>query len=204
MKLNEKQKIIVAILVFVALTGSMIALNVMKFKSRKELQANFDNLIGEENRANGRISHIPELRKKRADLANIIDEYTKILPLEKHIEHDAFANTIDRFSQESQVVIQKVEYVKRNQEEENPDESFIRHRYRLSLVGTFPNFLRFANRIENHERFLKLDDILINPLGAGSRDISRNSKDLSDVLDLAAVPFKDIEVTLSTYTYKRE
>ena len=32
MKLNEKQKIIVAILVFVALTGSMIALNVMKFK----------------------------------------------------------------------------------------------------------------------------------------------------------------------------
>ena len=171
MKLNEKQKIIVATLVFVVLVGSLIASNVMKFNERKELMARHDNLVAEEKKAHDRIAQLPELRKKRANLANIIDQYASILPEEKHIEHDAFADIIDRFSQETQVVIQKVDYLQSNQEEENPDENFIRHRYRLTLVGTFPNFLRFANRIENHERFLKLDDISIKPLGAGTRNV---------------------------------
>lgn len=204
MKLNEKQKIIVATLVFVVLVGSLIASNVMKFNERKELMARHDNLVAEEKKANDRIAQIPELRKKRANLANIIDQYASILPEEKHIEHDAFADIIDRFSQETQVVIQKVDYLQSNQEEENPDENFIRHRYRLTLVGTFPNFLRFANRIENHERFLKLDDISIKPLGAGTRNVSNTSKNETELLDMASVPFKDIEVTLSTYTYKRD
>ena len=63
MKLNEKQKIIVATLVFVVLVGSLIASNVMKFNERKELMARHDNLVAEEKKANDRIAQIPELRK---------------------------------------------------------------------------------------------------------------------------------------------
>ena len=49
-----------------------------------------------------------------------------------------------------------------------------------------------------------LDDISIMPLGAGTRNVSNTSKNETELLDMASVPFKDIEVTLSTYTYKRD
>jgi len=209
MKFNEKQKIVLALVVFLAVIGGLVALNVLKFNSRSELLAKIDALVGEETKSNNKIKRIPELREKRANLANIIDQYAEILPKEEHTQHDAFVEIIDGYRKDTQIVIQRTEYVKQKAEAVDPKkgkgdkENFIRHRYRFKLVGTVPDFLRFINKIENHTRFLKIDTITIKPLG--SADEAGDSDDRSDSEEIAKarIPFKDIEVTVSTYTYSK-
>lgn len=211
MKLNEKQKIIFTILVITVFLGALGALNYFKYKDRSELLAKIDNLKQEEKKYNDKIAKIPELRKIRKDLANTIEQYTGILPQEEHVEHDAFAEIIDGYSRETQVVIQEVEYLKpkdrskdKNAAGKTADQNFLRHRYRLNLAGTFPDFLRFIGKIENHTRFLKIDEINIKPFGAP--DVTNEMDDKHDptTLERAKVPIKEIELVLSTYTYKKE
>ncbi len=205
MKLNERQKIILTAFVVVVLVGALGALNYTKFKERSDLLAKLENLRKEEKKANDLIAQIPELRTKRANLANIIDQYASILPLEQHIQHEAFAEILDNYRRETMVVIQEVEYLHSSDGvEEEAEGNFLRHRYRIGLIGTFPDFLRFINRIENHTRFLKIDEIKIKPLGAAGASRSLSDKNEAELLELAKVPFKEIEVIVSTYTYKKE
>ena len=209
MRINEKQKIIAAVLVFTLFTAVMAALNYFRFEERGTLLAKIDSLQKEEKKANEMIRQIPELRQRRKDLAQIIDQYVSILPPEQHIEHEAFANIIDGYSQETLVVIQKVEYLDigaakgKKKKKRIGTDNFVRHRYRLKLIGEYRNFLRFINKIENHQRFLKIDEILIQPLGS-NKDISKVSKDEASTLRMATVQYKNIELVLSTYTYKKE
>jgi Tfp pilus assembly protein PilO len=206
MKLNENQKIIVAVLGVIVLAGALGALNYLKFKERGELQAKLESLRKEEQKANELIAQIPELRKKREDLANIIDQYTSILPLEEHIQHEAFAEIVDNYRKETNVVIQKLEPVigKDSEGADGDDGNFLRHRYHINLIGSFPDFLRFINKIENHTRFLKIDEIKIKPLGAQEQTQGLSDKNEAELLELAKMPFKEIEVVVSTYTYKRD
>ena len=209
MRINEKQKIIAAVLVFTLFTAVMAALNYFRFEERGTLLAKIDSLQKEGKKANEMIRQIPELRQRRKDLAQIIDQYVSILPPEQHIEHEAFANIIDGYSQETLVVIQKVEYLDidaakgKKKKKRIGTDNFVRHRYRLKLIGEYRNFLRFINKIENHTRFLKIDEILIQPLGS-NKDISKVSKDEAATLRMATVQYKNIELVLSTYTYKKE
>jgi Tfp pilus assembly protein PilO len=207
MRLNEKQKIVLVILVFGLLVSGLVALNVMKYRSRSELLAKIDVLKEEEDKANNKIKRIPELRDKRLNLANIIDQYAEILPREEHTQQDAFVEIVDSFRRDTQLVIQRTEYLRPKQEGEEgkkkSKENFIRHRYRFKLVGTVPDFLRFMNKIENHTRFLKIDAISIKPLGAPDELNEFDDKADSDEIAKARIPFKDIELTVSTYTYSK-
>ncbi len=207
MKLNENQKIIACVLVIAAVVGGLGTLNFFKFRERGDLLARLATLREEERRANELIRRIPELRQKRADLANIIEQYASILPLEEHIQHEAFAEIIDNYRKETQVVIQKVEYIRPDEEERQAAEqsNFLRHRYLINLIGSFPDFLRFINKIENHTRFLKIDEIKIKPLGARDERVGFVSDEKeAEILERAKVPFKEIAVIVSTYTYKND
>ena len=207
MRLNEKQKIVLAVLVFGLLVAGLAALNVMKFRHRSELLAKIDSLKEEEQKANDKIKRIPELREKRANLANIIDQYADILPKEEHTQHDAFVEIIDSYRKDTQIVIQRTEYLKPKVETDTKAakarENFMRHRYRFKLVGTVPDFLRFINKIENHTRFLKIDAITVKPLGAADEVNEFDDKEDATEIAKARIPFKDIELTVSTYTYSK-
>jgi hypothetical protein len=208
-KYSEKQKVIIALAVFGLVLGGLLVMNVLKFNHRSELLARIDALRGEEEKATAKIKRIPELREKRANLATIINQYAEILPKEEHTQHDAFVEIIDSYRKDTQIVIQRTEYLKPKTEADDgktkrPKENFMRHRYRFKLVGTVPDFLRFINKIENHIRFLKIDAISIKPLGA-SEESSSDIDERSDTEEIAKarIPFKDIEVTVSTYTYSK-
>lgn len=209
MKFNEKQKIVLVLLVFLVVIGGLMGLNYLKFRNRSELLAKIDALVAEETKANNKIKRIPELREKRANLANIIDQYAEILPKEEHTQHDAFVEIIDSYRKDTQIVIQRTEYVKGKADDDpkkgkaTAKENFIRHRYRFKLVGTVPDFLRFINKIENHTRFLKIDSISIRPLGSGEDVGEFDDKSDAEEIAKARIPFKDIEVTVSTYTYSK-
>ncbi|MBI4583628.1 MAG: hypothetical protein HY717_06370 [Planctomycetes bacterium] len=211
MKLNEKQKIILAIVVVTLLVGALAALNFFKYRERSQLLARLETLKGDERKANDMIRQIPELRKKRQKLADTIDQYASILPPEEHVQHEEFAKIIDNYRRESQVVINRVEALKPKTSDKNKkarassNENFLRHRYRINLMGSFQNYLRFINKIENHTRFLKIDEIKIKPLGAqDSFESSGDEKSEIKVLDKAKNPIKEIELIISTYTYKKD
>jgi len=62
-----------------------------------------------------------------------------------------------------------------------------------------------VNKIENHTRFLKVDAINIRPVGSQPTE---NMDDLSEKVDdeellKASEPVKEIELTVSTYTYSK-
>jgi len=112
---------------------------------------------------------------------------------------------IDAYRKDTKIIIQKAEYVKKKDDEKSPkQENFIRHRYKFKLLGTVPDFIEFVNKIENHTRFLKVDTIKIRPLGTleeSGEDLGEKPDD--DELTAASEPVKEIELTVSTYTYSR-
>jgi hypothetical protein len=207
MKLNDKQKIVVAALIFLAVLGGLGALNYMKFQERSKLLAEIERYQKEEKAATEKIKQIPDLREKRAKLINIIDQYAEILPKEEHVQHDTFVNIIDGYRADTKIVIQKAEYMKPKENEKGKgvvaaQESFVRHRYKFKLLGTVPDFIDFVNKIENHTRFLKVDAINIKPVGA-TNETGDDLSDKSDEEELARAtePVKEIDLTVSTYTY---
>jgi len=205
MRLTDKQKIVAAAGVFVLVTGGLGSLNYFKFKERSDLLAQIDKYGAEEQAATGKIKQIPDLRKKRDKLINIIDTYAEILPKEEHVQQDNFVNIIDGYRKDTKIIIQKAEYVKIKEDEKAPkQENFIRHRYKFKLLGTIPDFIDFVNRIENHTRFLKVDAITIKPLGT-MEETGEELDDKADDAELGAAsePVKEIELIVSTYTYSR-
>ena len=206
MRLTDKQKFIVVAAVITVFLCGLGALNFLKFRERSDLITQIDRLSAEEAAATAKIKQIPELREKRAKLINIIDQYAEILPREEHVQHDAFVDIIDSYRKDTKIIIQKAEYVKIKEDEKAPKrDNFIRHRYRFKLLGTIPDFIEFSNKIENHTRFLKIDAINIRPLGTAEESGGEDLGDKADDVELAAASesVKEIELTVSTYTYSR-
>lgn len=207
MKLNDKQKIVLTAGAFLAVALGIGFLTYQKVNQRKELVLKMNACLQEEAAANAKLAQIPGLRDQRAKLANIIDQYAEILPKEGEVQHDTFVDTIDGYRRDTKVVIQRAEYIrsKGGKDAASANESFVRHRYRFKLLGTVQDFMEFVNKIENHTRFLKVDAISIRPVGSPAEE---SGDDLSDRVDeeelgRAAEPIKDIELTVSTYTYSR-
>ncbi len=206
MRLNEKQKVVAVGGVFALLVIGLLTLNFFKFRHRSELLAKIDALEEEQKKANDKIKRIPELREKRAQLANNIDAYAEILPKEEHTQHDAFVEIIDSYRKDTNIQIQRTEYLKPKPGGEagsKKKENFLRHRYRFKLLGTVPDFLRFINKIENHTRFLKIDTITIKPLGSADEVNEQDDKEDAQEIQKARIPYKEIELTVSTYTYSK-
>ena len=151
------------------------------------------------------VEQIPDLRDKRSKLINIIDQYAEILPKEEHVQHEAFVNIIDGYRKDTKIIIQKAEYVKsKDDEKKQKQDNFVRHRYKFKLLGTVPDFIEFVNKIENHTRFLKVDAIYIKPVGSAddnTDDIGEKADDQE--LAIALEQVKEIELTVSTYTYSK-
>jgi len=205
MKLNEKQKILVTAGAFVLVIGGLGWLNYLKLKERSSFLVQIARYGQEEQAATDKIKQIPDLRDKRSKLINIIDQYAEILPKEEHVQHEAFVNIIDGYRKDTKIIIQKAEYVKsKDDEKKQKQENFVRHRYKFKLLGTVPDFIEFVNKIENHTRFLKVDAIYIKPVGSAddnTDDIGEKADDQE--LAIALEQVKEIELTVSTYTYSK-
>lgn len=212
MKLSERQRIIVTAACFVLVLAGVGCLVYVKVKERGEFLGSLDLLVQEEKLATEKIQRIPGLREERSKLINIIDQYAEILPRDEHVEQDTFVEIIDGYRRDTKVIIQKAEYMKPKaaaasspKDKAPARENFMRHRYKFKLLGTVPDFIAFVNKIENHTRFLKVDAINIRPVGSQPGE---GTDDLSDKVDdeelaRAGESVKEIELTVSTYTYSK-
>ena len=206
--MNDKQKITAG---FVVLALAIVGLGVMhylQFSERNDMQVEIDRFTRQSEEAQTKIQRIPTLTAEREKLISVIDEYSEILPREEHVQHDAFVDIIDGYRRDTDIIIQRAEYVplEEKQRRNTPDQEkerrdFFRHRYKFELLGTVPDLIAFVNKIENHTRFLKVDALRIKPLGAGSETRSSSADQEEQELALAAEKVKEIELTISTYTY---
>lgn len=207
-RLNDKQKFIATGVVLAVVFSGLGTMNYLKFAERREHEEQINRYTAEEQAATAKIKQIPELRERRAKLIENLDTYVGILPREEHVQHEAFMEIIDSYRKDSKIVIQKAEYVKIKEDEKAPKkDNFIRHRYKFKLLGTVPDFVDFVSKVENHTRFLKVDAINIRPLGVaeemGSDSDERGDGGSPADLSAATDPIKEIDLTVSTYTYSR-
>ncbi|MGE3165830.1 MAG: type 4a pilus biogenesis protein PilO [Planctomycetota bacterium] len=203
MRLTEKQQFVVVIVVFaVAILGEgLFAYSCLR--KRTELKETRIKLDQEEAEAQAKIAMIPKLRKESEELAQIIEDYAEILPTEAEVSLDAFLEDIEQFIQDTSLVIvngapvEKKFVAKKKGAPEAARVNFEQHKYRFQLEGTYLDFVRFVNRVENHTRFLEIVEMKIAPTGKTGRGEG------GEEIRLAENSRKTIELVISTYTYAR-
>ena len=210
--LNQKQKVLLSGgigLAFCAVVGFFIY---SKLAERAGVFADLASCSTEVTALRGKAGGIPDLLQQRARLIETTDRYAEILPAEEHVQHDAFVRVMDEYCRDTDLLIKSAEYLSPGDsqsaggEGEGSVKSFVRHRYRFQLKGTVPDLLQFMSRIESHRRFLKIDAVSLKPLGAKGEfpEGDLREKDDTELLGMARKPVKEIDLTVSTYTYFKE
>ena len=205
--LNQKQKVALLAGVGLLFCVGMGFLVYSKLDERAGVQAELDSCAAEESLLQGKISTIPGLLQQRSSLIESTDRYAEILPAEEHVQHDAFVRVMDEYRRNTELLIKSAEYLSpaRSSAEEDGAKvkNFVRHRYRFRIVGSVAELLQFMSRIENHKRFLKIDAVSLKPLGSRGDfpEGDLREKEDAELLELARKPVKEIDLTVSTYTY---
>lgn len=206
MRLNEKQQFVMLVVVFaVAVLGEgLFAYSCLT--KRSDLRSDLEKLEKEERDAKEKISQIPRLKKEAKELAQIIEDYAVILPTRAEVSLDAFLEDIEDFMRDTSLVMitgapvekRRVTKKKPKKGQAAPEvDNFDQHKYRFQLEGTYLDFVKFINRVENHTRFLEILQLKISPSGGETKSGG------SEEIRLAENPRKSIEVVISTYTYTR-
>ena len=206
------------IAVFVVLAGALGTLTYFQLTTYRTCKAKIADLEKEKAAAQRLIDEIPTLRKEAKALSEQIEVYAEILPKEHEVRHDAFVETMDRFARETGLQILRADPFERKkapyrppppgagkEAEKRAAPPFSEHSYVFELVGPFPSFLRFLNKIENWDRFLAVEEIEINPEGmakfgsAGSGSTTKKADDKE--IEAAQKPVKSIQLVVTTYTH---
>lgn len=202
--MNEKQQFYLVVAVFVLVAVGELAYGYFGYQERGEHMAKLDMLDMNERDAKAKLSKVTALRETAKEMAAILEEYVTILPTEDEAREEAFLVHIDNFARNSGLDMLKgaaeaapQSRASRRGKGKQDEKKFVLHRYRFNLRGSFPAFLKFMNRVENHPRYLRIDSFDLRPFGAETND------DGIDELVLAEDPRKEIEVVISTYTYSK-
>lgn len=205
--LNQKQKVALlggACFLFCAVMGFLVY---SQMSERTAVLADLGSCDGEENSLREKIATIPTLLEQRTRLIESTDRYTEILPAEEHVQHDAFVRVMDEYRRNTDLLIKSAEYLSPGKPEadriEGSVKNFVRHRYRFRIVGSVADLLQFMSRIENHKRFLKIDAVSLKPLGSRGDfpEGDLREREDSELLEMARNSVKEIDLTVSTYTY---
>lgn len=205
--LNQKQKVALlagAVFLFCAGMGFLVY---SKLDERAAVLGDLDSCAAEESLLRVKIETIPNLLEQRSSLIESTDRYAEILPAEEHVQHDAFVRVMDEYRRNTELLIKSAEYLSpgrpTDDKAEGKVENFVRHRYRFRIVGSVADLLQFMSRIENHKRFLKIDAVSLKPLGSRGDfpEGDLREKEDTELLELAGNPVKEIDLTVSTYTY---
>ena len=212
--MGDKRQLVLFVLIFVALLGAVGTLTYFKLRQYKECEKEIASLEEERDQAQRLIDQIPLLRQEAKALSEQIEIYAEILPKEHEVRHDAFVETMDRFARETGLQILRADPFERKEPAgartvnpgapNQPTESkppFSEHSYLFELVGPFPSFLRFVNKLENWDRFLAVEEIDIRPLGA-SNTASTSGKANDKEIEEAQKEAKSIQLVVTTYTHR--
>ena len=207
--MSDKQRLVIVGGVILGLVGGLGTLTWFQYRKNSAYSEQIAVKQQEAGEAKQKIARIPALRQQAQELSEQVDRYASILPKEREVVHDAFVETIARFARDLKIEILRADPVDRPDKAPAPaaagtqgspgpvKQAFSEHSYRFELVGDFPNFLRFVNKIENWDRFLAVEEIEIRPFAAGSEARGGQDKEI----EAAKRSEKNIELVVTTYTH---
>ena len=186
-KAGDKKLMIILILLFIVAFGVIAALCYYRWNDNKKLEVEKVAIQQEIALMEIKKETITELRRKRRQRVEAINELTKILPTEDEASHSVLLRLLREFAKESGV---SVTSLLRPSEVPEPGMPIIRYKYQLIVDGTFSQFVSFLNQIEKHTRFLRVDSFEVANMSSGPI--------------WCETPEKKIRLQITTYTYKPE
>ncbi len=200
---NERKKTIIIALIFLVIIGTLGTLTFLEYNSYATTDNKITGIEGAKEKGllprkaefQAKIEKIPRLKEEMEKLAAQVEQYAKILPTENEMAQNAFANTMQKFAENSSIEIISADPITKGNDKQKKkktkQQSFTKHSYHFELKGTFRNFLDFLHKVENWHRFLVVQEIQIRSASEGK------SQEAEDVPN----PEQNIELVLSTYVY---
>jgi len=158
--LEENQKLILSIavvaLVLVAI-GSGLYLD---WKKLSAARAELDEKEQESVQLDQQIDiEIPALKERKRQLGERVADYEKILPSAKEIE--AMDETLNSYGGQARIKVLERRPVRETRRPTVPGQVplYEKYSYRLSMVADFFSWVEFVRLLENHERFIRVDEL---------------------------------------------
>ncbi len=203
MGLSERQQLIALIAAFAVVLVAEGVYGYFSFNKHSELKGTLAKLNQEKAAAEQKLGQVESMRREAKELQTIIEEYVTILPSEEEARTDMFVVDIDNFARRAGLKVlegrsenkKQKRQARRNKKAVSQKKNFVQHRYRFRLEGSLLNFMKFTNMVENHSRFLRIDDFELRAMGADEQE--RGVEELA----MSENPVKEVEILISTYTY---
>jgi len=160
--LEEKQKLILSVVVVLVLLVGFGGGIYLKLKERAPLVAEMDRLEASIRLYDQKIAQIGTLTEKIAALQEEVARYEVIMPDSEEL--DKMADTVDEFRKKSGVEIKDFrKVISPVVAREQAGKAYEQVTYNMKLTGDFFQFVTFINLLENHERFIRVDSFRVSP-----------------------------------------
>lgn len=160
--MEENQKLILSIVVVLAILAIIGFALYLDRKKLSQAQAELQVKLNEEQQLRQRIEvEIPRLKGELVEKEAKVAEYEKTLPSAKEIE--AMDETLNAYKDQADVMLmerQTVRETARPSIQAQPP-LYYKYSYRLGIKADFFAWGKFLNLLENHHRFIRVDEFAV-------------------------------------------
>ncbi|MCK4300474.1 MAG: type 4a pilus biogenesis protein PilO, partial [Planctomycetes bacterium] len=158
--MEEHQKLILSIVAVLAIVGAIGVFFYLDWKNLSEANAELEAKQNEEKQLRRRIdSEIPDLKRRLAEKELKVADYEKTLPSAKEIE--AMDETLNAYKLQAGVKLLERRPVRdpgaRPGVKAQPP-LYYKYSYQLSMLADFFAWGEFLVLLENHDRFIRVDE----------------------------------------------
>ena len=196
--MNEKQFTVIWVvaLVIILLAGGG-AIWWLQFDILVEKKAELEAVRAQVQIATNKKNKIKELNESIKKLEEKEAELIQHIPNLDRAEYDVFAELLDEFRRKAGVTVPRVNWSTAARTPPSPGRpgqpaSIHKVQYDVAVTGSFYQLLRYINILEQHKRFIGIENFTIAKAGA---DPAPGSKG-------ASAPKRDLKIIIFSYTYK--
>jgi len=194
--MNEKQFTIIWVvaLVLILIAGGT-SIYYLQFEVLEQKKAELAAVQGQVQDATKKKNAIPGLQRSIAELQKKEAELITHIPNLTRAEYDEFANLLDDLRRKAGVAVGRAGWTVPSKPQPIPGRPPVvqpptvhKVQYELGVTGNFYQLLRYINLLEQHKRFIGVEQFAINK-GAGETKGSGQ-------------PRRELRITIYSYTYK--
>jgi Tfp pilus assembly protein PilO len=170
------QKLVLAAAAFLVVFGGLCAAIYSKYNEREKTLAVTAQLRQEIAGYDATIAKRDERRKHKEEIEDVFNELVEILPQASPRQEDKILEDLTSFAAQARltfkgVVLSKAQPGQQQQPAGAPagqqkamNSAFQQTELTVRYEGTFANFMRFLNAVENRPSFLRVDDVSLDPI----------------------------------------
>jgi|SRR3989339_39262 len=174
MKLSEKQLLLLTIVIPAIVAIALAGVGFFKFsKDISKLSKEIDDVNNQIKEENIRLEKMVELRDKLKKLEAEQDALQSLLPSKEELSYENFLDTLTKFSREAGVKLTSATADAGRSGPPaagGPASSFDKMSYALKIEGDFFQVINYVYLLEVYQRFIKVDNFTVRPVGIISTD----------------------------------